>query len=58
VTEKGYMGLEPRDTQKGDSIGVLLGSDVLFILRECRGRGVEIVGETYVHGIMMGEVIE
>ena len=61
VTRKGYLGLGPRDTKVGDRVSVLLGSDVPFILRKREGAsrgGWKMVGETYVHGIMEGEVIE
>jgi hypothetical protein len=60
VTKKGYLGLGPRDAKVGDRVSVLLGSDVPFILRKRNGSsrgGWEMVGETYVHGIMKGEVI-
>ncbi len=68
ISKKGYFGLGPPGAKKGDRIAVLLGNDVPFILRR-RGelgekqdtgkdcRGWEVIGETYVHGIMKGEVV-
>ncbi|KAH8671808.1 hypothetical protein BGZ60DRAFT_405968 [Tricladium varicosporioides] len=61
ITKKGYLGIGPKDTKVGDRVSVLLGLDVPLILRNrkepSRG-GWEVVGETYVQGIMEGEVIE
>jgi hypothetical protein len=57
VSEKGYLGLGPKAAQKGDIISVLLGGDLVYILRE-KGLDAEFVGESYVHGLMDGEAIE
>ena len=64
VTEKGYMGLAPHCAQVGDSIAVVLGAPVPYVLRpsdvkECES-GKEtmlLVGDAYVHGIMDGEAM-
>ncbi|KUJ06872.1 uncharacterized protein LY89DRAFT_399668 [Mollisia scopiformis] len=60
VTQNGYMGLGPPETQRKDKIAVLFGSTVPFVLRERSesGNGFQIVGEAYVEGIMNGEVME
>lgn len=56
VTEKGYMGLGPFNTEEGDLVYVLAGGQVPFILRpEISSGGFWLVGESYVHGIMDGE---
>lgn len=57
VTEKGYMGLGPPGTEKGDRICILKGCSVLVLLRK-EGEFHHLVGEVYVCGIMDGEVIE
>ncbi|KAF4828663.1 Heterokaryon incompatibility protein 6, OR allele [Colletotrichum tropicale] len=57
ITEKGYMGLAPVGAQTGDIIVVLFGSHVPFILRGREAGDYEVVGETYVSGIMKGEVL-
>lgn len=67
VTEKGYIGWGPKSSEVGDRVGVLLGAEVPFLLRsltqEQPGSSGEkqedftLVGETYVHGIMDGEVL-
>lgn len=58
VTKKGFFGIGPRDVKKGDNVSVMLGSDVPFILRRHESNvGFRLIGETYVHGIMEGEVI-
>jgi len=58
ITKKGYLGLVSKDTRKGDRVAVLMGSETPFILRKRSDGGFAVVGETYMHGIMDGEVIE
>lgn len=56
VTERGYLGLGPQNTKRGDLVAVIFGLQVPFVLRH-RGDGKwRIVGETYVHGVMDGEM--
>ena len=68
VSKKGLFGLASPDAKQGDRIAVLFGNDVPFIFRKYKGAtvdntsekaspGWEVVGETYVHGIMQGEVV-
>ena len=56
-TAKGYYGLGPSITREGDLLCVLLGGATPFILRPS-GDHYNLVGESYVHGLMDGEVIE
>jgi hypothetical protein len=53
-SEKGLLALVPQLTMTGDSIGLLKGGSVPLILR-ARSTRWELVGDTYVHGIMYGE---
>lgn len=53
VTEGGRLGVGPVDAQKGDKVCVLLGASLPYILRHYNDH--ELVGESYVHGIMHGE---
>lgn len=67
VTERGYMAMVPPGTVQGDAVCLLYGVDVPFILRrhvfnehhhgEKSPFNYRLVGETYVHGIMDGEMI-
>jgi hypothetical protein len=57
LTEKGYLGLVPPETEKEDLVCILLGGDMPFILR-AEGSYYKFVGESYVHGIMDGEVFD
>ncbi|KAK2039164.1 HET-domain-containing protein [Colletotrichum somersetense] len=57
ITRRGYMGIGPVDTKAGDSVVVLLGAQVPFVLRGCGLNKYKVVGETYVSGIMKGEVL-
>lgn len=57
ITLEGRMGITPTGTQPGDVIFVLFGGGVPYILRK-QGRSFLFVGESYVHGIMGGDVVE
>jgi hypothetical protein len=59
VTEKGYLGLGPPGLREGDCVAVVSGSNVPFVLRAVGTKdGVmyHVVGETYLHGAMYGEI--
>lgn len=56
VSEAGYFGLAPPNARKGDQVAVLFGAETPFILRRA-GSGFQVVGESYVHGLMDGEAI-
>jgi hypothetical protein len=57
VTERGYLGLGRNSTQRGDTVCVLRGGNVPFILRKKDDGYYELVGEAYVHGIMDGSFV-
>ena len=56
TTHNGLIGLGPRSIKPGDSVCILSGGLVPFILRE-DGSGYRLVGESYVHGLMEGEAV-
>lgn len=60
-TERGYLGLAPRDSKPGDSIYILAGGSEPFVLRPSesamRPRTFTLVGASYIHGIMDGEAL-
>jgi hypothetical protein len=59
VGDKGYMGLVPDLTEKGDVIVIFRGAKFPYVLRKKvngkHGGKYELVGEAYVHGVMYGE---
>jgi hypothetical protein len=57
-TSRGFMGLGPAAAQVGDRICVLLGGQVLYVLRHLKDSHFELVGECYVHGMMDGQACE
>jgi hypothetical protein len=57
ITTMGYFGLVPKDAGRGDTICVLWGGQMPFVLRQENGYYV-LVGECYVHGKMDGEVMK
>jgi len=56
-TDTGYMGLGHRSCQVGDQVYVLMGGDTPFILRPLGGTFFGFGGESYVHGLMDGEIL-
>jgi hypothetical protein len=54
-TQMGYIGLAPRRTQVGDSIALFEGGRVPLVIRPY-GTSWQLIGESYVHGIMQGEI--
>ncbi len=57
VTETGYVGIGRPETVVGDEVHLVQGSDTPFVLRKTDGH-YELIGETYVHGIMDGELVD
>lgn len=58
VTKQGYFALVPPETREGDTIALLKGGQVPFVLRNASKSGAagwELLGPCYVHGIMHGE---
>lgn len=68
VTNKGYLGLIPRDARPGDHVVIMPGGKVPYVIRRVRGlksgrrwkkgdsvRRYEFIGDCYIHGIMHGE---
>lgn len=59
TTQGGSMGLGSPSTLEGDSIWLIAGTEVPYILREVPDTGrLMLVGDAYVHGIMRGEAVE
>ncbi|KAG9199299.1 hypothetical protein G6514_008646 [Epicoccum nigrum] len=53
-TSQGYMGLAPEATKEGDTIALLKGGGLPFVL-EKEGENWTMHGSCYIHGIMYGE---
>ena len=62
VTKRGYFGFVPETTEIGDSLGVVCGAPIPFVLRAVDGQSsegcYELIGDCYVHGLMYGQVLE
>ena len=58
MTTKGRLGLVPYSSLAGDKIVALYGGQVLYVLRQkdTLEERYEYIGESYVHGLMDGEV--
>jgi hypothetical protein len=54
TTRDGLIGLGPEALQTGDCIALCKGGKVPYVLRKVP-EGYELVGESYVHGIMQSE---
>jgi hypothetical protein len=57
VLKEGYISLIPKLAKVDDIVCVLFGCDTPVVLRPS-GDGFEFIGESYVHGIMDGELIK
>ena len=68
VTKKGYIGWGPKSAKVGDTISVLPGANVPFLVRHLTDEtpaysedgdvvNCTLVGEAYVHGLMNGEAL-
>jgi hypothetical protein len=55
--DTGYVGLAHRSCEVGDRVYVLMGGDTPFVLRSLGGSFYGFGGESYVHGIMDGEML-
>jgi hypothetical protein len=59
-TTEGYLGVGPTSTKEGDEVWLVEGALVPFIMRpagETDERALTLVGETYLHGFMHGEML-
>jgi hypothetical protein len=54
ITERGLAGIVPALSHVGDTVAVMKGGCVPFVLREDNEKW-RLIGECYVHGIMKGE---
>jgi hypothetical protein len=57
ISQQGFMGLLPVHAKEGDLLCLLLGGDVLYVLRP-KGEEFKFVGDCYIHGLMDGEALE
>jgi Heterokaryon incompatibility protein (HET) len=60
LSENGYIGLAPSETETGDKICVMYGCHAPVVLRK-RSDGADayiLVGDAYVHGLMDGEALQ
>lgn len=57
LSSRGYYGLGQEMLRVGDTICLFPGGDSPFLIREAGLGYCELIGETYVHGIMHGEYL-
>jgi hypothetical protein len=57
ITKTGYFALVPPTTRVGDQVGLFKGGKVPLIVRQEDNQS-RLVGESYIHGIMQGEVFD
>ncbi|KAF5595994.1 het-6-heterokaryon incompatibility [Fusarium pseudocircinatum] len=57
ITADGRMGIGPSNTFPGDTVSVILGGGVPYIIR-ASGKYWNLVGESIIDGLMEGETIE
>lgn len=57
ITSCGRMGIGPSDASVGDDCAILLGGEVVYVIRQKQDDWI-FVGESYVSGLMSGEAIQ
>ncbi|KAF5716505.1 het-6-heterokaryon incompatibility [Fusarium globosum] len=57
TTANGRIGIAPSNTCRGDTVAVILGGGVPYIIRSS-GEHWNLVGEAYIDGLMEGETID
>ncbi|KAI0454978.1 HET domain-containing protein [Xylaria acuta] len=57
LTSAGRMGIGPSDSRTGDTVTIIPGGGVPYIIRQ-HGSTWVLVGESYIHGIMNGEMVK
>jgi len=58
ITKKGHLVLSAEYVKQGDSVALIQGAQVPFILRRQNGGQYQLISEAYVDGIMDGEAME
>jgi len=57
-TSRGFLGVGPISTQEGDQVWLVRSAHVPFILRQTANDDTfSLIGETYLHGFMHGEML-
>jgi hypothetical protein len=57
ITSTGFLGQVPLHAQEDDVIVIPMGSAVPFVLRPRQAR-YQLIGQAYIHGVMMGEALQ
>lgn len=57
ISRKGYIGMASEFASPGDALRIIFGAIAPYILRRHPEKRYELMGETYVHGIMDGEAM-
>jgi hypothetical protein len=55
--ERGFIGLAPEHAKVGDSVCILLGGRLPYLLRTDAAGNTKLIGEAYIHGLMKGEAM-
>lgn len=57
LTAKGYIGQVPSEAEAGDSVCIVKGESIPFVLSSV-GSLWRLIGDAYIHGIMQGEALD
>ena len=58
ITRSGYIGVGPTNVVEGDKVFIPLGCCTPLIIRKIEKESFEVIGDSYVCGMMQGEMIE
>jgi hypothetical protein len=56
-TASNYLGTGPRSLRQGDEVWILNGGSLPFVLRRLPNGNSRLIGESFVYGVMHGEVM-
>jgi hypothetical protein len=58
ILDSGHFSLVPKQAAAGDCVAIMLGCTMPIVIRPRNGSTYTVVGESYVHGAMTGELVE
>ena len=58
ITDSGHLGLCPDSSQPGDIVAFIRNCRIPMVLRKASSGNYTLIGETYIHGFMQGEILE
>lgn len=58
ILDSGHIGIVPQHALVGDMVAIVLGCTMPLVLRPTNVMSANFVGESYIHGVMDGELMD